>query len=181
MREIIQQLILSRRLQYDECMATSGHKGISRVDHEKKHAHGWLVRVTFRGEKHQKFFSDLAQGGKRASLKSAIQWRNQTEKKIGKPRTERMIAVVSPRNTSGIVGIRKAMKAMTRDGKKQGPVYEVWWFPRPGEIRKTSVSIYKYGQKEALRRALALRKAGEKQMYGTALPPIKSKTKSKKR
>jgi hypothetical protein len=163
-------------------MATSGHKGISRVDHEKKHAHGWLVRITFRGKKHQKFFSDTAEGGKRASLKAAIAWRNQTEKKIGKPRTERLIAVVSSRNTSGFVGIRESMKAMTRDGKKMGPVYEVWWFPKPGKIRKTSVSIYKYGQKEALRRAIALRKAGEKEMYGTALPPLKpgSKLKSKR-
>jgi hypothetical protein len=160
-------------------MARSGHKGISRVDHEKKHAHGWLVRITFRGEKHQKFFSDLAEGGKRASLKSAIQWRNRTERKIGRPRTERKIAVVSSRNKSGFVGIRKSMKAMTRDGKKLGPVYEVWWFPKPGEIRKTSVSIYKYGQKEALRRALALRRAGEKQMYGTALPPLKAKSKKR--
>ena len=162
-------------------MALSGHKGISRVDHEKKHAHGWLVRITFRGEKHQKFFSDLAEGGKRASLKAAITWRNQTEKKIGKPRTERKIAVVSPRNRSGFVGVRKSMKAMTRDGKKLGPVYEVWWFPKPGQIRKTSVSIYKYGQKEALRRALALRRAGEKEMYGVALPPVKSKSNRKKR
>jgi hypothetical protein len=162
-------------------MATSGYKSISRVDHEKKHAYGWLVRIAFNGERYQKFFSDAANGGKRASLKAAIEWRNRTEKKIGKPRTERKVVVASPRNTSGTVGIRKTMKAMTRDYKVMGPVYEVWWFPKPGEIRKTSVSIYKYGQKEALRRALALRRQGEKEMYGTTLPSIRSKKKSKKR
>jgi hypothetical protein len=154
-------------------MATSGHKSISRVDHEKKHAYGWLVRVAFEGKMHQKFFSDLAHRGKRASLKAAIEWRNKTEKQIGKPRTERKLAMPSSRNRSGVVGIRETTKAMTRDGRKKGPVYEVWWFPEPGVIRKTSVSIYKYGQREAFRRALALRKAGEKEMYGGELPQTK--------
>ncbi len=160
-------------------MATSGHKSISRVDHEKKHAYGWFVRVAYQGKMHQKFFSDLAQGGKRKALKAAINWRNKTEKKLGKPRTERKVAMPSSRNTSGVVGIRETTKAMTRDGRKKGPVYEVWWFPKPGVIRKTSVSIYKYGQREAFRRAQALRKAGEKEMYGSLLAPIKKRVRKK--
>jgi hypothetical protein len=160
-------------------MATSGHKSISRVDHEKKHAYGWFVRVAYKGKMHQKFFSDLSQGGKRKALKAAIAWRNKTEKKLGKPRTERKVAMPSSRNTSGVVGIRETTKAMTRDGRKKGPVYEVWWFPKPGVIRKTSVSIYKYGQQEAFRRAKALRKAGEKEMYGSELIPHKKKTRKK--
>ena len=145
------------------------------MDHEKKHAYGWFVRVAFHGKMHQKFFSDIAQGGKRKALKAAIKWRNKTEKNLGKPRTERKVAMPSSRNTSGVVGIRETTKAMTRDGRKKGPVYEVWWFPKPGVIRKTSVSIYKYGQAEAFRRALALRKAGEKEMYGSELAPFKIK------
>ncbi|MCI0416354.1 AP2 domain-containing protein [bacterium] len=154
-------------------MATSGYKSISRVDHEKKHAYGWFVRVAYRSKMYQKFFSDLAEGGKRKALKAAIKWRDKTERKLGKPRTERKVAMPSSRNTSGVVGIRETTKAMTRDGRKKGPVYEVWWFPKPGEIRKTSVSIYKYGQREAFRRAQALRKAGEKIMYGSELSSIK--------
>jgi hypothetical protein len=150
-------------------MATSGHKSISRVDHAKKRAYGWLVRVAFHNQMHQKFFSDAAHGGRRAALKAAILWRNRTEKKLGKPRTERKIAMPTARNTSGVMGIRLTTKAMTRDGSKHGPVYEVWWFPKPGVIRKTSFSIYKYGRREAFRRALALRQAGEKEMYGKVL------------
>src|SRR3972149_6298356 len=134
-------------------MATSGYKSISRVDYKKKHAYGWLVRVAFQAKMHQQFFSDAAHGGKRAALKAAVRWRNQVEKKLGKPRTERKLAMPSSRNTSGVVGIRETTKAMTRDGRKKGLVYEVWWFPKPGVIRKTSVSIYKYGQREAFRRA----------------------------
>jgi hypothetical protein len=160
-------------------MATSGYKSISRVDHEKKHAYGWFVRIAYLGKMHQKFFSDAAQGGKRAALKAAIAWRNKTEKKLGKPRTERKVAMPSSRNRSGVVGIRETTKAMTRDGRKKGPVYEVWWFPEPGVIRKTSVSIYKYGQREAFRRALALRKAGEREMYGSVLSPIKKRKRKK--
>jgi hypothetical protein len=150
-------------------MATSGYKSISRVDHEKKHAYGWLVRIAFHSEMHQKFFSDRAHGGKRAALKEAVLWRNKVERKLGKPRTERKVAMPTARNRSGVVGIRRTTKAMTRDGLKKGPVYEVWWFPKPGVIRKTSVSIIKYGEREAFRRAYALRKAGEKEMYGAAL------------
>ena len=158
-------------------MATSGYKSISRVDYKKKHAYGWLVRIPFQSEMEQKFFSDAAHGGRRAGLKAAIAWRNKTEKKLGKPRTERKVALPSSRNRSGVVGIRLTTKAMTRDGLKKGPVYEVWWFPKPGLIRKTSVSIYKYGQREAFRRAYALRKAGEREMYGSELSPIRKKAK----
>ena len=158
-------------------MAASGHKNISRVDHEKKNAFGWLVRIVFQGRRHQKFFSDLAHHGKRAALKAAVEWRNLVEKKIGKPRTERLVAMPTNRNRSGVVGVRRTTKAMTRDGKKKGPVYEVWWFPEPGQIRKTSVSILKYGELEAFRRALAIRKAGEREMYGVELSPIKKSRK----
>ena len=134
------------------------------------------------GEMNQKFFSDYAHGGKRAALKAAVLWRNKTEKKLGKPRTERTVAMPGSRNKSGVVGIRRTMKAMTRDGLKKGPVYEVWWFPKPGVIRKTSVSILKYGQHEAFRRAIALRKAGELEMYGAEILPIrKQRPKARKR
>jgi hypothetical protein len=157
-------------------MATSGHKSISRVDYKKKNAHGWLVRIAFHSENHQKFFSDANYGKKkRESLKAAIQWRNQIERKLGKPRTERKVALPAPGKRGTITGVRLTTKAMTRDGKKQGPVYEVWWFPKPGEIRKTSFSIYKYGKQEALRRATALRKKGEKEMYGSVIPYPKKK------
>jgi hypothetical protein len=162
-------------------MATSGYKSISRVDHPKKHAYGWLVRVAFLGEMYQRFFSDLAEGGRRAALKAAIAWRDKTEKKIGKPRTERKVAMPTARNRSGVVGIRRTTKAMTRDGRKKGPVYEVWWFPKPGKIRKTSVSIGKYGERAAFRRAYALRKEGEKKMYGAELTPIRRKVKKPKK
>ena len=153
-------------------MATSGYKSISRVDHKAKHAYGWFVRVAFQGEMHQRFISDVAHKGKRASLKAAIVWRNRTERKLGKPRTERKVAILSPRNRSGVVGVRRTAKAMTRDGRKMGPVYEVCWFPKPGVVRRTSFSILKYGEREAFRRACALRKKGEKEMYGAVLPVI---------
>jgi hypothetical protein len=164
------------KISYNHIMATSGHKSISRVDYKQKNAHGWLVRIAFHRENHQKFFSDANYGKKkRASLEAAIAWRNKIEKKIGKPRTERKVAIPERRKKGQITGVRLTTKAMTRDGRKKGPVYEVWWFPKPGVIRKTSFSIYKYGQKEALRRAIALRKAGEKEMYGTVAPAKKKR------
>jgi hypothetical protein len=106
-------------------------------------------------------------------LKAAIAWRNEKEQELGKPRTERIVTLMSPRNRTGVIGVRRTTKAMTRDGKKQGPVYEVTWQPTPNEIRRTSFSITKYGEREAFRRACAFRKAKEREMFGAELPPLK--------
>ncbi|PWT93773.1 MAG: hypothetical protein C5B54_01335, partial [Acidobacteria bacterium] len=154
-----------------ESMATSGFKSISRVDHEAKHSYGWFVRVAFRGKIHQRFFSDLAHKSRRKALKAAIKWRNKTERKLGKPRSERTVPLITPNSTTGVRGVRLTTKAMTRDGRKLGPVYEVNWSPKPGVVRRTSFSITKYGEREAFGRAYALRKRVEREMYGVELPP----------
>jgi hypothetical protein len=55
-------------------------------------------------------------------------------------------------------------------------VYEVTWCPEPGLIRRTSVSIEKYGEREARRRALAIRERAELEIYGAPLPRQKRRT-----
>lgn len=158
--------------------ATSGYKGISRIDHAEKHTHGWYVRVCFDRQMHSKFFSDGSNGGKEKALKLSVKYRNELEKQLGKPRTDRIIVVSNARNTTGIIGVQRTMKntnpknGLTLDGA----VYEVTWSPEPNVLRKTSFSIEKYGEEGAFQKAVELRQKVEKKIYGrviqTNIPPF---------
>ena len=119
------------------------HKDIVRIDQAIKKTHGWYVRVRFKGKVHSKFFSDKKNGGKSSGLLSAILWRNKTEKKIGKVRTDKHMVTVSNSGT-GVVGVRLNEKFKR---------YEVSWVTDQGKQGKTSVSIAKHGKKKAFSRA----------------------------
>lgn len=129
----------------------ANHKDITRVDQPSKRTHGWNVRVRFIGETHGKFFSDRKLGGKGASLLAAISWRDATEKKLGKPRTDRHI-VTQTKKASGVAGVRL--------NEKLGR-YEVSWVKTDGKQGKTSVSVKKYGKEKAFKRACDIRERKE--------------------
>jgi hypothetical protein len=63
-------------------------KGIVRIDDDRKNIHGFFVRVMWMGENHRKFFSDSVHDD---PLEEAISWRDETERALGKPRTEQWI------------------------------------------------------------------------------------------
>jgi len=128
------------------------HKDIARIDQLSKRTHGWYVRVRFMGKTHSKFFSDRKCGSRESSLKAAVEWRNKTEKKLGKVRTNRHMVTVSNSGT-GVVGVRLNDK-LNR--------YEVSWVTLRGKQGKTSVSIAKHGKKEAFKRACAIRQERER-------------------
>ena len=125
----------------------SKHKDIARIDQESKRTHGWYVRVRFLGKTHSKFFSDKKCGGRDSGLLSAVAWRDSTEKKLGKPRTDRHTVTVSNTKT-GVVGVRL--------NEKLGR-YEVSWVKTDGRQGKTSASVKKYGNKKAFKRACEIR------------------------
>lgn len=127
------------------------HKDIARIDQEIKRTHGWYVRVRFQGDTHSKFFSDKKYGGRYSSLLSAISWRDNTEKKLGKIRTNKHVVTQSSSGT-GVVGVRLNEK-LNR--------YEVSWVSGTGRQGKTSVSINKHGQEHAFKRACAIRQRKE--------------------
>lgn len=141
---------------------SSGHKGISRVDAPKRHQYGWLVRVAWCGEMFSKMFSDSANGGKDAALRRALVHRNRLEKELGKPRTDRTVMLFHERNGTGVLGVHRILK-------QGAPVYEVTWNPEPNKVRRTSVSIRKYGEQEAFKRACAIRREKEKEVFGLRL------------
>ena len=127
------------------------HKDVARIDQESKRTHGWYVRVRFKGKTHSKFFSDKKNGGRYSSLLAALAWRDATESKLGKQRTDRHMVTVS-NTTTGVVGVRL--------NEKLGR-YEVSWVNREGRQGKTSVSIAKHGKKKAFERACTIRKKKE--------------------
>lgn len=127
------------------------HKDVARIDQESKRTHGWYVRVRFKGKTHSKFFSDKKNGGRYSSLLAALAWRDATESKLGKQRTDRHMVTVS-NTTTGVVGVRLNDKL----GR-----YEVSWVNREGKQGKTSVSIAKHGKKKAFERACTIRKKKE--------------------
>jgi hypothetical protein len=152
-------------------MTKSGHKGISRIDCPERKTVGWYVRVRLKNVTKSKFISDSKHGGKEAGLKAALECRNQLEKELGKPRTDWVIVGENPRNNTGVVGVRRAVKKyIGKDGKVHlNEVYEVSWNAGREKKGRTSVSIKKYGEKGAFRRACSIRRQKEQLMYGTVV------------
>ena len=152
-------------------MAKSGHKGISRIDCPENKTVGWYVRVRLGNVTKSKFLSDQKHGGKALALEEAIKCRNQLEKELGKPRTDWIIVGKNPRNRSGVVGVRRAVKKYKgKDGTIYlNEVYEVTWNAGREKRGRTSVSINKYGEMRAFRKACAIRRQKEEQLYGNVV------------
>lgn len=132
------------------------HKDIARIDQESKRTHGWYVRVRFQGKTHSKFFSDKKCGGRYSSLLAAISWRDTTEKRLGKIRTNKHLVTVSNSGT-GVVGVRLNEKFNR---------YEVSWVTTNGKQGKTSVSVRKHGKEGAFIKACAIRQKKERARLG---------------
>lgn len=138
---------------------TVKHKNLTRIDHPSKNTHGYFVRIMWKGERFSKFFSDSVHGDRLGALFAALEWRNETEKAIGKPRTERQVlgVVDSP---SGMRGVRKVREGYT-------DYYEATWMTTAGKMARTKYSINKHGEKKALQLARKARQQGEKERLRT--------------
>ncbi|HYE15050.1 MAG TPA: hypothetical protein VD968_11460 [Pyrinomonadaceae bacterium] len=149
-------------------MAKSGHKGISRIDSPAKKTHGWYVRVRLNKQAKAKFIPDRLHGGPEGSLKAAVEWRDEFERQLGRPRTDHAVVGSNPRNQGGVAGVRRAVKKYKgKDGTiYENAVYEVTWNAGRERKGRTSVSIKKYGELRAFRMACAIRREKERIMYG---------------
>ena len=144
-------------------------KSITRMDYKKNI--GWYVRIKFRGEEHRKYFGDSVWGVYEEALEAAIQWRDEKERELGQPRTDQMV-ISKSRSDLGIIGVRRTMSrtgATDKDGNplpNYTPVYAVSWSPEPNVRKSTSFSVEKYGEEEAKKMAIELRKQKELDIYG---------------
>lgn len=141
---------------------TTRHKGITRIDRPAgaqpdgrriTASYGYMVRVRWKNRMHQKWFSDRKHGDRLGALGAALDWRDAIERRLGKPRTNRTV-VGAARSNTGKLGVYRRTIA----GK---PRFEVAWVDGEGRQRRTSVSIDKYGERRALRRAVRCREMGE--------------------
>ncbi len=146
-------------------LPSSGHKSISRINSEKNNTFGWYVRVVFRGEMHSKFFSDAKHGTPEKALAQAVRHRNRVEREMGKPRTNRSVVAPKPGAGTGIVGVQRITKGSHE-------AFQVTWSPEPNVVSRTSVSIAKYGEADAFRRACRIREKKERALYGKAVMPM---------
>lgn len=134
-------------------------KNITRVRDPKKRIDGYYVRIQWKKQSYSKFFSLTEYDTEANALHQAIEWRNTTEDKIGKPRTERVICGIRPytrRTNTGEKGIQRMMKQHHKGGKLVGkphPYYIVTAFDRTGTMRRTGISIEKHGEENALKLA----------------------------
>jgi len=122
-------------------------KSISRIDSTNNRTHGWNVRIHFEGSTKRKLFSDSKHGGADTAMEAAIKWRDATEKKLGKIRTERKV-FTSPQTDTGVVGVS------FYEGESK---YVVTWVSPDGSQSKTSIGIQRIGKDAAFVKACSLR------------------------
>jgi len=126
-------------------------RNISRVDQERKRQYGWLVRVMRDKVNHQKFFSDGAHGGKRASLLMAMEFRDELLNIYPPSPRGNMFNRTNRRNTSGHAGV-------SRTGSwRKGHFYNVWqasWI----DLRTGQKTTRKFGFSESGRSELAAKR-----------------------
>lgn len=146
---------------------TTKHKNITRVDQPSKNTHGYNVRIQWKGQLHTKFFSDNVCGDRLAALHDAIQWRDTTERAIGKPHTSRQVVGLSARNKTGVIGVRRRKRGNTE-------VYEATWITDEGKVGRTTYSIARHGERKAFRLAVKARTEHEAQRQHTTMEEVEA-------
>ncbi len=129
-------------------------RNISRVDYERRHMYGWLVRVMRNGLTRQKFFSDSVFGGKRASLYAARKHRDAVVAAYPLPLRGNMFDRKTARNTSGYAGVSR-----TRS-KRKGHYYDVWqagWVLPNGKHVTRKFGFSEGGRSELAAKRLAIK------------------------
>ncbi|MBC8164043.1 MAG: AP2 domain-containing protein [Roseiflexaceae bacterium] len=144
---------------------TTKHKNITRVDQPSKNTHGYNVRIQWKGQLYTKFFSDNVCGDRLSALHDAIEWRDSTEKVIGKPHTSRQVVGLSARNKTGVIGVRRRKRGSTE-------VYEATWITDEGKVGRTTYSIARHGERKAFKLAVKARTEHEAKRQLTPIEEV---------
>lgn len=131
------------------------HKNVIKVDRPDHYMEGYLVRVQWKKQLRSKFFSIGAHGDWIAALDAAIEFRNQTERELGKPRTEQLIVGTTRASNTGLRGIRTMRNGQT-------DYAEAAWVDHTGRKRVTRFSMSRHGKRKAIKLAQEARERGER-------------------
>ena len=145
---------------------TEGLRCITRiVTHGAKKSRGWEVRIIRRGIALAEYFADGKFGGKAGALSEAMHWRDDAVKNLKPiPRSE-IARRVTKRNTSGIPGVRRAIKRVKRLGRVlEYAVWEATGSPEPNKRKTLAFPVKKLGEDNAREAAIAQRLKWEAQM-----------------
>lgn len=134
---------------------------ITRVDYERKHQHGWWVRIHRDGKMIQQFFSDIKYQSRAAALRAAKDYRAELLIKYPKPEHGNMFNRLRRHNRSGVAGVHRTIT------HKDGRLYTVWqtaWLLPDGKriVKKFAFSLKNRSEQEAKDLAIAAREAGLK-------------------
>ncbi len=117
-----------------------------------------------RGVRTEKFFSDVAHGGKRSALQWAKQYRDELEEVTEKYSVEELAETPSTRNLSGVVGVRLHHQ---KDRRGEFEYYYWYWVAQwtdgHGKRKTKSFSVHQHGDDEAYRMACEAREKGVRQ------------------
>lgn len=129
-----------------------------------------MVRVARGSERIVKFFGDGKFGGKRLAQQAAKNFRDETINKLNRegkrPRMKKLVAR-QKRNRTGVIGVSR-VERVKADGTRV-PYYSVTWHPQPGVQRGTSISILKYGEEMAFKKACAIRNRQLMRRFGSGV------------
>lgn len=137
-------------------------RNIKRFDYSygtRTPSYGWWVRFKRKEKKFHQFFSDKAFGSEEKSLEAAKLYRDAIEIELG-------IAKVVPgiggsRSKSGITGVNRAISISKKSyGTYTYYFWQAHWTNRLGKRESKRFSVSKWGEEEALRKAIEARKNG---------------------
>ena len=137
-------------------MKTQPMFGITRIDQDAKHNHGYYVRVSHRGKTLQKYFPDKKNGGKGKALKAAQAWRDEKISKM--PEEVRLRAARKKRKIpqSGEPGVTHVILGT----KTKYTYWQAAWTGPDGKRDTAKFNIERHGNDAALEKAIAARRAG---------------------
>ena len=147
----------------------SANRNISRIDIEKGKTgtHGWEVRITRRGKKVAKYFSDRDFRGKRGALAAARAFRDELIDKL-RPYTAIELVKRAQERSGNVPGVRLRENVVEKNGWQY--TYKTWeasWTPARGKKRiKRQFSVNKYGDEKAYKLAVKARREALREITG---------------
>lgn len=130
-------------------------KGITRFDIENRG--GYMVRISRKGERNSRYFSDTTYGGKRKAFAAAKEAYEALLEELG-PAENATRDRMTSRNSTGIVGVHVAYTNDTRYPGCEYYAYCASWVDESGKRKKVSFAWTKYGEEASLELATLARK-----------------------
>lgn len=139
-------------------------KGITRVDDDRKHSHGWKATVSRLSGRAQRLFGDKTHGSRKAAYEQAVAWVNEQFKKYPANRRVDYINFLRRNNRSGVPGVYR----YPADGSdRPGAYWGTKWVVSPNtppKQRKFSIAVY--GESQAKWLAIQARIKGTEATIG---------------